>query len=162
MPVGQLLLIRHAQAVSEIEDPERPLSAEGRQQAKQTGSIISRVLPQVDVIYHGSKRRAEETAEILAAAIESENGVRWRSGLNPNDPVDQIMKELDAEGHKRVMIVGHLPFLGHLASRLLTGTVGPRTVRFAPASAANLTRSGKRWKLVWMVNPTLAEPVTRS
>jgi phosphohistidine phosphatase len=162
VPVGQLLLVRHAKAVSEIEDPQRPLSAEGQSQAKQIAAVIGKVIPQVDVIYHGGKRRAEETADILATAIESLKGVRWRAGLNPNDPVEDLLKELNEEGHDRVIIVGHLPFLGHLASRLLTGSVGSRTVRFAPASAANLSRSGKRWKLIWMVNPTLAEPVIRS
>ena len=157
MSSRQLILVRHAQAVSEIDNFEQPLSTTGLAQARHIAAVTSEVIPEVDVIYHSSKRRAEETAEILGGTIKSTHGIRWRGGLNPNDPPADFIKELASEDHQRIMIVGHLPFLEELAAQLLGGRQSPRAVRFSLATAANLVRSGRRWKLMWMINPAAVE-----
>ena len=157
MAPRQLILVRHAHAVSEIDNVERPLSATGLAQARHIAAVTSEIIPEVDVIYHSSKKRTEETAEILGGSIKSASGIRWRGGLNPNDPPSDFFSELAGEDHQRVMIVGHLPFLDDMAAQLLGGRQAPRAVRFSLATAANLVRSGRRWKLMWMINPATVE-----
>ncbi len=154
MSIKELLLVRHGEAMAASDNPERPLAAQGLSQARRTAAILGDVNGQIDVIYHSSKKRAEETAEILATSIESRNGVRWRSGLNPNDPVADILAELDDEDVERIMIVGHMPFLSRLASLLLSGRPDPPVVDFGLASAAAFARESDSWKLRWMVDPT--------
>lgn len=157
MPVNELILVRHGLALPASEDPKQPLSDEGREQVMRTAGILASVVKQVDVIYHSSKSRTEETAELLATTLRVPGGVRWRGGLNPNDGVDTLLEELDGETPERVMIVGHLPFLSHLASRLLVGKVDPELVRFSLATAAALSRERKGWVLRWMIDPVLVE-----
>ena len=42
-------------------------------------------------VQHSGKRRAEQTAEILAAAIAG-GRLRERSGLQPNDPIEFLVR----------------------------------------------------------------------
>lgn len=157
MPVNELILVRHGQALPAAEDPKEHLAPEGREQVMRTAGILASVVKQIDVVYHSSKPRAEETAELLAATLRVPGGVRWRGGLNPNDSVETLLDDLDGESAERVMIVSHLPFLSHLASRLLVGKADPELVRFSLATAAALSRERKGWVLRWMIDPELVE-----
>lgn len=54
------------------------------------------------------------------------------------------------------MIVGHLPFLGRLISRLLIDSDSPDLVAFQPGAVVCLERSEvKSWHIRWMVVPEL-------
>jgi len=54
------------------------------------------------------------------------------------------------------MIVGHLPFLGKLASLLLTGCESANTVAFKQGGIVCLSRSElKQWQINWMVTPEI-------
>ncbi len=157
MPTKTVILVRHGQAVSPDENPERPLATAGRNQVEKASAVVGRILDGVDIIYHSGKARAAETAEILVTQVPSRGGVRERLGLNPDDPVIGIAKELDANEFDRVMIVGHLPFLGRLATYLLGGRADTPVMNFATAAVASLSKTADKWKLDWMVDPTRTE-----
>ena len=54
------------------------------------------------------------------------------------------------------MIVGHLPFLGKLASELLAGDESAEVVAFRNSGIACLgSDSSRTWKLEWMVTPDI-------
>jgi phosphohistidine phosphatase len=68
---------------------------------------------------HSGKKRALQTAEILAEALKPSKQVRAVSGIAPLDDVSSYAETLDLQSQQ--MIVGHLPFLEKLAAYLVTG-----------------------------------------
>jgi phosphohistidine phosphatase len=78
-----------------------------------------------------------------------------RDGIAPNDDTAAFAGEL-AAWREDAMLVGHQPFLGKLASRLLTGDETAVALAFEPASAVCLERGDEgRWRVAWMVRPEL-------
>ena len=53
------------------------------------------------------------------------------------------------------MVVGHLPFLDRLASRLVAGDPTAAAVRFTNAGIVCLGRDAGKWSLEWAVTPQL-------
>ena len=157
MPTKTVILVRHGQAVSPDENPERPLATAGRNQVEKASAVVGQILDGVDIIYHSGKARAAETAEILVTQVHTPSRVNEPTRLNPDDPVIEIAKELDADEFDRVMIVGHLPFLGRLATYLLGGGAETPVMNFATAAVASLSKTADKWKLDWMVDPTRTE-----
>ena len=55
------------------------------------------------------------------------------------------------------MLVGHLPFMGRLVGRLVTGDEHVDVVAFVPGTVLCLEPAADdRWRVVWMVRPGLA------
>jgi phosphohistidine phosphatase len=91
----ELYLVRHGEAMSEAEDPERPLTARGRQEAQRVSAVAARLGLRLAEIRHSGKRRAAETAEIFAGALGVRERVVAVAGLAPNDDVRPIAAALD-------------------------------------------------------------------
>ena len=113
----KVFLLQHGDALPAEEDSERPLSERGVAQAKRAAEFLKKMPFYPDVIFHSDRKRSSETAEIICFVL---GGVRMelRGGLNPNDDVAGIMHEIVA-ADRSIMLVGHQPFLGRLASALL-------------------------------------------
>ena len=148
----KLYLVRHGNALDKSVDAERPLSEEGRAQASKMAGFLAPLQIEAQAIWHSGKPRARETAEALAEAIESRTGLIGRDGLAPNDPVENIALELEA-ADSDLMVVGHMPFMGLLASWLLANR-DASFVSFDEAAVACLERAGRgQWVLLWHVSP---------
>ena len=150
-----LYLVQHGETKLETEDPQRPLTDEGHDDIARLGELLARARVSVGEVRHSGKRRAQETAYILAPAVQPKRGVVSVAGLSPNDPVDPIAKEL-GELDEDIMLVGHLPHLGRLATLLLTGHQEPSVLRFVPGTLARLDRSGF-WSLACLIPPELTQ-----
>ena len=155
----RLYLVRHGEAVSEEADPARPLSSRGREQAGKVARFLKPLGISVGSVQHSGKLRAAQTAEILAGSIASAEGVRERPGLGPMEPVEPMADEI-GEAEADLMIVGHLPFLGRLASRLILGDAGRDIVTFREATTVCLEGEpsagdlpGRGWRIAWTVTP---------
>lgn len=149
----KLYLIQHAKAAPSDTDPERSLTGEGLRDIQKVAEFIKPLNLCVDHLWHSGKKRAEQTADILAEAIEANKGVHAHDGLAPNDDVTALADELAAAAQD-IAIVGHLPFLAKLASLLLTGYQSANTVAFRNAGIVCLTRSDEnQWQINWMVIP---------
>ncbi len=109
----------------------------------------------VQSIVHSGKERARQTAMLYAAALNPPGGVTERTGLAPLD--DPLPVAIWLEEHEGVMIVGHQPFLGRLASLLVTGSPDPPIVAFSYAGIVCLQRRKEHqgWLIEWAVTPTL-------
>lgn len=149
----RLYLVRHGAALPKEVDPERGLNNEGRQEAEKVAAFLERQAIEVEAVWESGKKRATQTAEIMAAAVNSKGGVVCRSGMDPMDPVTPIIEELSSlEGD--YMLVGHLPFMSILASRLILGREDPDVVRFPAAAVVCLEKgSSGEWTVGWMVTP---------
>jgi phosphohistidine phosphatase len=151
----ELYLVQHAQAMSKRENPERPLTDEGRRSAAAVAVLAGRLGLAVQQIRHSGKARAEQTATILAEALSPPGGVLQVDGLGPMDDVERVADGLvrDAEP---LMLVGHLPFMERLAGYLLTGDPGRPVVAFSNAGIVCLVGEGDRWRVRWIATPELA------
>ena len=151
----KLYLVRHGEALSKDVDPERGLSEAGRSDVERVALLMAKGGVSVSQIFHSGKARARQTAEILAAHIASSIEVQKADGLNPNDPVDHYAYE--SRGYtKDTMLVGHLPFMDMLASRLVAGNEDAASFHFRAGTLLCLERgSNGKWSVVWMVSPEL-------
>jgi phosphohistidine phosphatase len=111
----KLYLVQHAKAVSKEVDPQRPLTEEGLRDLQKIASFIKPLNLSIDYLWHSQKKRAIQTADILAEVIEIKQSRTERSDLGPNDDVARLTNEIGSLEHD-IMIVGHLPFLSKLAS----------------------------------------------
>lgn len=143
--------MRHGEAASAESDARRPLSPVGRRQVEDLAKQASERGVAPARILHSGKLRAKQTAEILRDALGNTLGggieCGETAGLDPEDD-PQSMARLAAESHQDLMLVGHLPFMGILASRLLRES---RELAFPTATMACLERT-KDWKLLWKIS----------
>jgi len=151
----KLYLVQHAEAVPKEVDPDRPLSADGRRDAERVAGFLATASVNAVRIVHSGKTRAQQTAEILAQALPKNVSVEPLTGLNPNDPPQEFLKQIEDLGDG-ALIVGHLPFLAKLVSRLVTGDEEHLLVRYQPGSVVCLEQDeGGVWAIAWMLRPEL-------
>ncbi|MDY6876198.1 MAG: phosphohistidine phosphatase SixA [Chloroflexota bacterium] len=150
----KLYLVQHGEARSKADDPQRPLTERGREDVARVAVFAANTGCQVRQIRHSDKRRAEETASILAEHLSPAEGMVAIPGLAPKDDVRSTAATLQNET-RPVMLVGHLPFLEHLASLLVTGDPDRSIVRFQMGGIVCLVREEKSWTVGWMVTPDL-------
>lgn len=153
-----IYLIQHAEAKEESEDPQRPLSAKGVRNIRKTSSDLYRNNVRVDQILHSGKLRAKQTAEITAECLTPANykTISETDGLSPLDSPgiwDDRLKYLTND----LMLVGHMPHLGKLASILLCGEMGKDIISFTPGCVVCLERLEQgNWTLKWMLTPSIS------
>jgi phosphohistidine phosphatase len=130
----KLYLIQHAEAKSKQEDPDRGLTDRGREATHKTGAFFAAMKPEITEIRYSTKLRAKETT--------------------PKDSVEPLARELNATD-RSLVIIGHLPFLGNLASRLLCGDEAVQPLLFHNAGIACLMKTDGHWQVEWVVPPWL-------
>jgi phosphohistidine phosphatase len=149
-----LYLVQHGEAKSDAEDPSRPLSKKGLKDVQKVAHFLAASEVKVARIHHSGKKRALETAEILATSINPGREVNEAGGLKPlDDPriwYDRILKT-----EEDTMLVGHLPYMSRLASRLLTGGAEKGLVNFKEGGVVCLSYEDGKWAVEWMVIPDL-------
>jgi phosphohistidine phosphatase len=150
----KLYLVQHGEAKSEAEDPRRSLTDQGRKEVEQVAQAAKRLGLHPSKIYHSGKRRAMQTAEILANALRSP--VEATLGLNPNNDVRNWADRV-SRVKEDLLIVGHLPFLEKLASLLATGDESVRPVLFRYGGIVYLEqKESARWGVRWIFTPEMA------
>lgn len=120
-----LILWRHAEAEALPQltgfgrqaDLQRALTRRGRKQADASASWLRAHLPPDALVLCSPALRSRETA----AALRTD--ARVEPALAPDTDVSAVLAAIDwPHGHDTVVLVGHQPWLGRLASLLLAGT----------------------------------------
>lgn len=150
-----LYLIQHGEAESTAESPERTLTEKGKAGITKTASFFKQLQPAVKEIWHSGKVRALQTAEILRDIACPDSELAVHQYLNPMDPVGDIAIELEAHELPQLVIVGHLPHLGRLASYLLTGDRDSMPISFHNAGIVCLRNTHGKWEAEWIVTPSI-------
>jgi phosphohistidine phosphatase len=119
----ELYLMRHGQAVPESENPEQPLSREGVAQIQASAAAMKRLGITPDVIVCSPKRRAHQTAALVAEGVNYPySDILETAAVSPNAPAAEALHYLRRLPPSRVVLIaGHLPSLGEIASTLLAG-----------------------------------------
>jgi phosphohistidine phosphatase len=150
----KLYLVQHGEAKSEVEDPERSLTAKGEGEVRGVSKKATGLNIRPSKLYHSGKLRARKTAEIIADALKIPDlPIQAVQGLNPNDNVrpwaERILKE-----REDLMLVGHLPFLEKLTSLLLCGNEMARLVLFRYGAIVCLDqKEDEGWAVRWILTP---------
>lgn len=114
-----IYLVQHGKCLSKTQDPEKGLSEQGFDDVRRIAEVAAAYRIVVDEILHSGKKRARQTAEIMAQALAPPKGVNAVSGIKPLDDVPSYAETLNFSS--QCMIVGHLPFLEKLAAYVVTG-----------------------------------------
>jgi phosphohistidine phosphatase len=144
-------LVQHGKACSKEQDPERPLSEEGRAQTKRIAEVAAGYGVVVARIQHSGKLRAKQTAEIMAAQLSPARGVEARGGIGSKD--DAAAVHLDPASN--TMLVGHLPFMERLVGHLVAGDAELRLFRFQQGGIVCLNRDEQGWFIKWTLMPEI-------
>jgi phosphohistidine phosphatase len=151
----RLYLVRHGAAVNAEDDNERVLSENGITRVERTASFLKKNGITVNAIYHSVKTRASQTAEIIAGKIRPAYGPEEREGLKPGDAAVMWAKIINGL-NEDVMIVGHLPHLSKLASRLLIDNESEEILTIPDGGALCLERNENTdWRLLWFIHPDI-------
>ena len=147
-----IYLVRHGEAESERNNPERPLTRLGREDVERIARRAATKSVRVSAIFHSGIFRAKQTADIMAEHLQPVLGVQPLPGLLPQDDPDIAKAELEDVKHP-IMLVGHLPHLNRLTALLISGDVESGVMEFPPATMVCCTRDGSKWKIVWTLTP---------
>ena len=112
-----LYLVQHGKSLPKEQDPGKGLSAEGKQETQRIAEVAKGYAVAVARIVHSGKKRARQTAEILAGVLSPGNGIVTQEGMNPMDDVRPFAGQLSLD--ENIMLVGHLPFLEKLIGLLI-------------------------------------------
>lgn len=121
------------------DDHARPLSEEGKLKTRGAACGIKALGVVPDAIYTSPLVRAKQTAEIAAKVLGVTSRLHETPHLAPGGEPDALFAAIreHTPGADAVMLVGHEPDLGCLASRLLTGNAHGMD---APLKKAGLVR----------------------
>ena len=151
----KLYLVQHGEAIPKEVDETRPLSERGRADVGRLAAFLERGGVRAARVVHSGKTRAQQTADLLARALAPGGVSEARTGLGPNDPTEALAAEARAWSDD-VVVVGHLPFMGRLAARLVTGREDAGVAAFQTGTMVCLERAeGDAWTIAWMLRPEL-------
>ena len=154
-----IYLMQHGEATTEAENAARPLTDAGRAAVERVAARAKTADVRIDRCVHSGKLRAEQTAEVLAAALGSEGNIESRDGLAPNDSVAPVADWLrDAADESPVAIIGHLPFLDRLTSLLITDDENTHVIRFRMGGLVKLVPKSDSpgFTVAWVLAPEIA------
>lgn len=153
-------ILRHAVAVPRgtagYPNDDRPLTEEGKTKMTKAAKGIAEAVDDVDVILSSPMIRAHETAEIAARALGAEQKLETCKELMPGASLKNLLSSMAKfKGLNGIMVVGHEPDLGYLASALLGSDES--IVEFKKGSLCAIEVSTlpprSKGKLLWHLQP---------
>jgi len=149
----KICLVQHGNMVSKEINSESPLSDKGREEVEKIAAFLKKIRFNTSAILHSDKLRAIQTAQILHAKIKASQGMVEKTNLAPNDPIEPLWYKM-MKTQNDLMIVGHLPFLSRLASRLLSGKSEQNLIAFKQGGVVCIERDEEKiFQIAWMIAP---------
>ena len=149
----RLFLLRHGLAGTG-EDPA--LTPKGQKRVSKVAAFLAKAEVAPTRICHSHLRRAKETAELAGRVVAPGVALEEIDGLLPEDDPHKA-RDVIENSATDLMLVGHMPHLGMLASLLLTGRKDGVGISFARAGVVCFERPEKSygWYLDWSIRPGL-------
>ena len=154
--VKHLILVRHAEAATaspDQKDYDRPLTAQGYQDAARVGRYGHVQHWSLDVIISSTALRAQTTAELIAEQLHFDlSRITFREELYQAS-VRSMLQEINQQPDhcQQLMLVGHNPAVSYLVEYL----TGRDTLSIAPAGVVGLTFDVEQWTMVSKQTATL-------
>ena len=150
-----LYLVQHGKSLPKDVDPDQGLSEEGITEVKRIAKVAKGYQVRVSLIQHSGKKRARQTAEIFASALNPPGGIGESAGLNPLDDVTAVATTFDNKDD--IMWVGHLPFMARLTSYLIAGSIETPVFKFQNGGILCLDKDtdSMSWIIKWSLMPII-------
>jgi len=117
----KIYIVRHGYAVKgDVNDQSRSLTEKGLKQTDMAGKWLSSQSMKNAECWHSPYLRTRQTAENIVAACDIP--LREENGLIPGGNIIELINQLQSLNHD-VILVSHLPLVGHLASYLIDGAI---------------------------------------
>ena len=156
-----LHLMRHGLAVERgtpgyDSDRERPLTTKGERKIRRVAEALLRMELSFDVVLSSPLVRARQTAEVLIEELKARQKLQLTEHLSPGGRAKDLMRLIQGlpGSPQEVLLVGHEPDLGQLASLLLTGG-DALSVNFKKGGIARLAvgnlQAGRCATLEWLL-----------
>ena len=165
MATKTILLLRHghSEANDSVADKQRPLSGQGRRDARRLGGLLRRLDLTIDLALSSPALRARQTAALAAGGNPVEVRAEPRLYEAKAEGYLEVLRSLPARAGC-VLLVGHNPAIRQAAAALLA--CGPEAIRCPPAALACLEAPVEDWAalqagscaLLWLLPPELLAP----
>jgi phosphohistidine phosphatase len=166
-----LYILRHgiAEELSEsnlAHDSQRRLTTEGRKKVHRVAQGMKMLGLKFDLILSSPYLRASETAEIVAKELHLNRHLKLSQDLasdgNPKKIIDDL--RLHHPQAKRILLVGHEPYLSRLVSLLISGdpaiSIRLKKAGLIKVSIASALRYGRCATLEWFLAPAQLKKLT--
>jgi phosphohistidine phosphatase len=158
-----LYIVRHGIAIDRQDpkcppDPERYLTEEGIDKAKQVARGVVALGVTADLLISSPYVRAMQTAEIFASALGySRQKIRRSDLLLPGAEPSMLFRELAKDKHSSsIFVFGHAPHLDELITAALANKHNISSLKKAGVAALKLKRiSPPSAELLWLATPRL-------
>jgi phosphohistidine phosphatase len=157
----RIYLMRHGIATPRDEpgsdDASRALTPEGIEKVRRIGNALSRLKIEIDAVWTSPLTRAHQTAELAAGALGLSQSLRIVEDLEPGGDLERLIGQFQAASMSQgLMLVGHEPDMGNLASLLVFGRAGA-SIQFKKGGIACLEMgpgAGTSYcELLWLLTP---------
>jgi phosphohistidine phosphatase len=154
-----IYILRHGIAVERgtpgyKKDSDRPLTKEGVEKMEQIAVAMLALGLHFDLILSSPYARAEQTARIVARALDEE--VTFTNHLMSDGNALELVAEINDEKPQSVLLVGHEPDLSRLISVLVTGSTDA-SIELKKGGLCKLTSDrltfGQCATLNWLLTP---------
>ena len=148
-----IILMRHARAEQgnfEISDFDRKLTDKGKYDADISAKTLLKKIKKLDLIVSSSAKRTLKTAKIIAEKFEiDKNKIQSIDEIYEasSDAYVHVLRSLNDEKVKTVIIVGHNPTIGAMVAMMS----GSEIIEFKPSSLAVFNLSIESWKMFRIV-----------
>ena len=159
-----LFILRHGIAVerdpvSFPDDSRRPLTLKGEDRLKMICEAMKALELSFDHLLSSPFRRASQTAEIVAEALNLKKILEFRDDLTPEGDPKALVRYLSKlePTPENVMLVGHEPYLSSFISQLISGEavaeIDLKKGGLAKLEVESPLRFGPCAKLAWLLTP---------
>lgn len=150
----RLYIMRHAHSPTSLEagvakDALRPLSDQGREDARAMAAELLRRGGAPGLILHSPLLRAVQTAAEVAAVLKLAKGAEPFAPLDNTRPAEEVEREVAARAAavEEVLAIGHQPQIGEIAALLADAVF-----EFRPATIVAL-ELGPTPRILWAISP---------
>jgi phosphohistidine phosphatase len=160
----KLYLLRHGDAVEpgnpRVKEIERPLTPKGIQRTKFLAYLLRQMEMSFDAILSSPRKRAWETAKIVARSLKLADRLQASDCLAPSGSMERLVLEINTlqPVPGALLLVGHEPYLSSFISLLCTGGPGlPLTLKKGALCRLeiSLLSCDKCAELEWLLQPRL-------
>ena len=118
----RIIIVRHATAEASSpsgSDEDRKLTDEGRKEAELLGKLLGATIPPPEDVWTSPLVRCRETTELALRSMKHPQAPRSVQALAPGADPEKLSHMLSEAGVGSLMLCGHAPDVGLLASHLL-------------------------------------------
>ena len=154
----RIYLMRHGHSPSTMEagvgkDALRPLSDQGRADARRMAAELARLGCAPTLILHSPLLRAVQTAAEMASVLKPSGGREVFAALDNTRPAEEVEREIAARAASvdEVLAVGHQPQIGEIIALL-----GKASFEMRPATIVAIELSPMP-RVLWAMSPEQSE-----